>query len=537
MRCLLSAALLLPIALRAQDATTSGASVQGRLREVRIAAADIFDADTAAKRPLAALVNGLHWQTREDVVRIEMWFRPGDFVDERLAAEFERNLRALGLFATVNVRLVPAPVAGEVDMEVETRDRLTLSFGGGGSYVGGVTGYGFALGESNLFGLGDRINASFRGNSEDEWRGGVAYTDLHVFDSWHTATLRLGRSDDGDSFGFELLRPFKHLADPRSHGGTLAYDETEVDYFRAGETAAEVPVDRAAIDGFLRWGTGPVHDRRFLGLSLGYERLDYGLATGPLGPSLRVPGDTRNLRVGLTGSWQLVSAFRKVEGIDTLGFVQDLRLGLDASATIGVRWRDEVGVGDALQPEFRLRLGWAAEPLPDLFTDVDARTTLRLDGGAAVGWTAALGARAFAAVAELHTLCANVAYEAVDEQQDLPLELTLGEDNGLRGYPAREFVGTRRLRTNLEHRFDTDVQILTLHFGLVAFFDAGWVGFGNDLDGPYRSVGVGLRVGSVPLAGGTVLRIDLAKPLDDVPGESDGWSLSVSVGQVFGFGG
>ncbi|MBX3464013.1 MAG: hypothetical protein KF830_12645 [Planctomycetes bacterium] len=41
------------------------------------------------------------------------------------------------------------------------------------------------------------------------------------------------------------------------------------------------------------------------------------------------------------------------------------------------------------------------------------------------------------------------------------------------------------------------------------------------------------------LAGGTVLRIDLAKPLDDVPGENGGWSLSlsVSVGQVFGFGG
>jgi hypothetical protein len=511
--------------------------VQGRLREVRIVSADIFDAATAAQRPLAALVNALHWQTRQDVVRIEQWFQPGDFVDERLAAEFERNLRALGLFATVTVRVVAAPTPGEVDLEVATRDRLTLSFGGGGSYVGGVTGYGFALGESNLFGLGDRLNASFRGNSEDEWRGGIAYTDLHVLDSWHTATLRLGRADTGDSFGFDLQRPFKHLADPRAHGATVAIDETEVDYFRDGETVAEVPIDRAAIDGNLRWGTGPVHDRRYLGLSLAHEQLDYGIPTGPLAPSLRVPGDTRSLRTGLTGSWQLVTAFRKVEGIDTLGFVQDLKLGLDASATLGLRWRDEDGVGDALQPEFRLRLAWATEPLPDLFTDLEARGTLRLEGGEAVGWTASGGARAFAAIAELHTLCANVAYDAATEEQDLPLELTLGEDNGLRGYPARELVGTRRLRANLEHRFDTDVQILTVHFGLVAFADVGWVGFGNDLDGPYRSVGAGLRVGSVPLAGGTVLRIDLAKPLDPVPGEDDEWSLSVSVGQVFGFGG
>jgi len=46
-----------------------------------------------------------------------------------------------------------------------------------------------------------------------------------------------------------------------------------------------------------------------------------------------------------------------------------------------------------------------------------------------------------------------------------------------------------------------------------------------------------LRIASKPLLGGGVLRLDLAKPLDEVEGESDGWKVSLSVGQVFTFGG
>ena len=37
-------------------------------------------------------------------------------------------------------------------------------------------------------------------------------------------------------------------------------------------------------------------------------------------------------------------------------------------------------------------------------------------------------------------------------------------------------------------------------------------------------------------AGDNVVRVDVAKPLDDGPGESDSWQLSLTVGQVFTFG-
>src|SRR5689334_23269097 len=78
-----------------------------RLREIRVTTRDVFAEDSAAERPLEALVNALHWTTREGVVRRELWFHEGDVIDAATAAELERNLRALGIFAEVTVRLVP----------------------------------------------------------------------------------------------------------------------------------------------------------------------------------------------------------------------------------------------------------------------------------------------------------------------------------------------------------------------------------------------------------------------------------------------
>ena len=535
------AALSLVAVATAQEAAPAPAPATapaaGRLRAIRITTGDVFSPEKAEAEPLAGLVNALHWTTREEVVAREIWIAPGDPIDARTAAEIERNLRALGLFAEVVVRLAATETPGLVDLVVTTRDRLTLSVGAGASYVGGVGGVNAALGESNLFGLGDRIAASFRRNTDDEYRGGIAYTDLHVLDSWHAGTVRLGRTDDGDYYGVDLNRSLRHLADPRGYSASFDRAETARDYHRNGDVVAEVPDRRTDLGARIDWAAGPVHERRTVGFVLDFEQHDYGLARGPAAPALRVPGDTWSTFVGIDVGWRHVTAFREVEGLDTLVFVQDLELGIDLGATLGARWRDEAGASGALQPELALRARWSAEPLQDLFTRVDLRGRARQDDGDTVGWSTSANARAFAMLHDLHTLCGRIAFDAAEETQDLPAELTLGEELGLRGYATDQFAGTRRLRANLEHRFDTGLEVATLRLGLVAFFDAGWVGDGSDLGRPFSAAGVGLRIGSQALLGSGVVRIDLAKPLDDVVGDDDGWKLSVTLGQVFGFGG
>jgi hypothetical protein len=516
-------------------AQESAAATTTRLREIRIVTADVFTDDDP--RPLTHLITALHWQTRADVVAREMWFGRGDVVDAESAAELERNLRALDLFADVSVRLVATEQPDLVDIEITTRDRLTLNVGAGASYVGGVTGVRAVLGESNLFGLGDRANFAFAENSEGEYRGAFAYTDLHLFDSWHTGTLRLSRTDEGDSLGLEVRRPFKHLTDPRSHAASFVHDETAADYYRGGESVAEVPYTRDALTGELSWAAGSRVARSTFGLRLTAEHFDYDTARGPLAPAIRVPGDTWNVSFGPELGWQWIDGYREVEGLDTLVYVQDLTLGSSLGAGIGARWRDEDGLGGDLQPEAGVRAAHAMEPWTHVFTNMNGSAGVRLDNGDAVGWFATASARAFALATDAHTFAASVTFDAVEESQDLARELTLGEDSGLRGYRARLFSGTRRVRGNLEHRFDTGIEFATLHFGTVLFGDAGYIGEGSDLGEPLTSAGFGLRIGSKPLLGDTVVRFDFAKPLDDVPGESDAWQISLTVGQVFTFGG
>lgn len=512
-------------------------ALRGRLRAIRIDNKDIFAPATRDRFPLAAVVDALHVTTLYEVIARELWFAPGDIVDATQAAEFERNLRALGLFAEVEVRLRPTDVAGDVDLEIRTRDRLTLSFGGGASYVGGVTGVRATIGESNLLGYGNRLVATFTDNSEGDYRGSLAYSDLHVLDSWHTGSVRLSRTDDGDSLGLELRRPFKHLADPRAYGIAASHDELATEFFRGGEAVAEVPERRDTFGTDLLWAAGDREQRRRLGFLLTHERRDYDAARGVLAPALRVPGDTTSVFFGPTASARWISGFRKVNGVDTLDFVQDIVLGTSLGATLGGRWRDEDGRAAQLQPEVAVDAGWAAEPLPQVLINLTTGAGARWHDASAVGWNCRAAGRAFWLQHPRNTLGALVAFDAVEELQDLRQELTLGEDNGLRGYRARQFAGTRRLHATLEDRFDTGIELATLRLGLVAFVDTGWVGNDSDLGRPYTSTGVGLRLGSRQLFGDGVFRIDLAKPLDRLPGEDDGWQLSLTAGQVFTFGG
>ena len=75
-----------------------------------------------------------------------------------------------------------------------------------------------------------------------------------------------------------------------------------------------------------------------------------------------------------------------------------------------------------------------------------------------------------------------------------------------------------------------------LDIPMVAFFDAGLAWDHRDdvrLSDLFRSVGLGLRLGSPELVRSDVVRIDRAFPLDRHPADDFSVSLSVAAGQVF----
>jgi hemolysin activation/secretion protein len=135
-----------------------------------------------------------------------------------------------------------------------------------------------------------------------------------------------------------------------------------------------------------------------------------------------------------------------------------------------------------------------------------------------------------------NTLAGHLAY---DHGYRLDPEdfLTLGEENGLRGYANGQFSGERRLLLNLEDRmfFAEDVWHL-FSFGGAVFFDSGYSWERENtmgLSDLRSSIGLGFRVALSRSSRNEPIRFDLAYALNDNK-QSSRLVFSVQSGLKFG---
>ena len=117
---------------------------------------------------------------------------------------------------------------------------------------------------------------------------------------------------------------------------------------------------------------------------------------------------------------------------------------------------------------------------------------------------------------------------------DSSVQFKLGADSGLRGYPARQFTGDKRLLMNLEDRqFWGNISIgPKIDIGSVVFVDAGNVWKEEeeiDLADLNWSTGFGVRLGFANLPGQPILRIDLGWAI----GGEDNFAVTVGQEQQF----
>src|SRR6185503_3683191 len=113
---------------------------------------------------------------------------------------------------------------------------------------------------------------------------------------------------------------------------------------------------------------------------------------------------------------------------------------------------------------------------------------------------------------ELYAAIAGDVVRNLDPDQ----QITLGGDNGLRGYPLRFQTGDARLLFTLEQRIFTDWYPLRLvRVGAAAFYDLGcvWGGPQEAARGWLQDVGLGLRLVPSRTSRVAVLHFDLAIPL------------------------
>jgi hypothetical protein len=480
---------------------------------------NIFDeGDSRERNGLFRLANRLHVRTKVSTIQAQLLFAPGDKYSARKLAETERALRLLSYI--YDARIVPVHYAdGKVDVMVLTKDVWTLSPGISFARAGGSNDSRFNLQDTNFLGWGKTLQVS-HGSTVDRTSDTVAWTDPNVFGSRWTSALAYSDSSDGSQRSLQVTRPFYSLDAAWSAKITAVnFDRTVsrynlgqiVDQFNDDETSYELSggLSNGLIDGWTKRLT----------FGMRYDRSTFLPTPVTSLPALVLPPD-RTLSYPFVGFDILQDKYTKIGDENQIGRTEDLYFGTEVTGEIGFANGAFGADRSAVMLAAKAVRGIELTELQQLFLSGDL--TSRVEDGRARNLIADAGAKYYWRWRPDWLLYAG-ASGTVTDSLDPDMQLLLGGDNGLRGYPLRYESGTSRALLTVEQRVYTDWYPFRLvRVGGAVFADVGrtWGSgaVGNSDPGLLRDVGFGLRLGNTRSGLGNVLHIDFAFPLNHIAG-------------------
>jgi hypothetical protein len=486
---------------------------------VEIATHNIFDEEDPRERNgLFKLADRLHIRTKHATIQAQLLFASGDRYLGRKLAETERALRLQPY--VYDARIVPVRYAdGKVDIRVTTKDVWTLSPGVSFARSGGTNDTKFNLQDTNFLGWGKTLQVS-RGSNVDRTSNTIAWTDPNVLGSHWTSALTYSDSSDGSQRQAQLTRPFFSLDAPWSAKISVNdYDRTIsrynmgniIDQFNDSETAYELSggLSNGLIDGWTkRWTFGMRYDRSLF--------LPAPITTVPA----QILPPNRTLSYPFTGFDILQDAYKKVGDENQIGRAEDLYFGTEVTGEIGYSSGIFGADRSAVMLSAKALHGFDLPHAQQLFLTSDFSS--RLEDGRPRNLIADAAAKYYWRWRDNWLLYAAISGTST-YMLDPDMQLLLGGDNGLRGYPLRFESGTSRALFTIEQRVFTDWYPFRLaRVGAAVFADVGrtWGSgvIGNSDPGLLKDVGFGLRLGNTRSGLGNVLHIDFAFPLTDVAG-------------------
>jgi outer membrane protein assembly factor BamA len=486
-----------------------------RIGEIRIHADNIFDLnDPRENNFLFRLANAIHIQTRPQVIRQALLFESGQPVSVQKIEETERLLRGYDFLYDASIR----PVAvhdGVVDVEVRTRDTWSLDVSASASREGGANKGRISIAEENLFGTGISVGVGYTSEVD---RKGTTFniSDGNVFGTRTSASYAYSSNDDGHGQSASLQRPFYELNARWAAGFSASEGEGTDAVYNAGNSVAQYRHRHQVVETFGGWSAGLVNGwvRRY---SIGVSHVNdqYTLDPGNTAPE-RLPSDLR--LVGPFVRFQLIEdEFRQDTNLNLIGRVEDFAMGIQANVQLGRALESLDSTRDSWLYSANISNGF--DITRDSFMLTNAYVNGRYaDGDGSENNSIGALARYYQRRGRHVVLYSALSGDAANNP-DLPGPLTIGGDNGLRGYPLRYQAGERRVLFTAEARGYTDWYPFRLfRVGGAVFYDTGraWKGENQNTvnSGWLRDVGFGLRLLSARSSKGNVLHADFAFPLD-----------------------
>ncbi len=521
------------------DSLTSNPSPV-RFGEILILRKDVFNPSVPGlDRFPFRILNKLHVVTKDNVIREQLLIRDGDIFDQSLLDESERVLRRLSFIGAASAVALDEK-DGSRRVVVETQDQwstnLELEIDRFKDSDEGDTrdenGFEVTLSEDNFLGWGKKIR--FRARHEfSETQLGYLYEDPNLLDTrWIMKGAFQDRSRGKEWEGL-ILRPFYSLGTRWSLGWQSVFEAEENLVFRDGIEEAVFFQEIRNDEIFVGRMFGPRYRRKvLLRVSAAHRDQSFSDLASPDGqaempdfipPASLLPEGERG--PSLMSSLRFGSfRFKEERRLDNFIRVEDVELG----GFIGVE------AGRIATNRSRWRLGaqaawggsWGTGRYYSLFGQLISHR--RRDRWIETELSSAL--QAYAHLGGWNTLAGRIALDRGWKM--LPGdEFFLGENNGLRGFPARSSAGPNRLLLNVEDRLFSDLVLYTVAIGGALFVDGGAVwedGTGiswNDLD---AGAGFGLRFGLTKSRSSPVIRIDLARNLTN-----GSYRFSVISGHIF----
>lgn len=528
-----------------------------RIARIVIVRDDVFAED----EPFPTFLNVFHALTEEDVVDRELLFAVGDAWDPARVEESARNLRDQTVFALVRIVAVKpvagpdgkAPTPDTVDAFVYTRDIWSLRLETGFSLTAGfLDNLSLSLIERNLAGRNVQAALSFELGPKT-FSLGELFVDRRLFGSrWSLSQAfdlifeRDSGAVEGTTGSIAVSLPLWDLR-PRwgaelvlawndSVGRQLAGDKLLTWTPPGGDEADAVPriwdqsVVKVTAGALRQLGEGDLKYRIGFGFG-GYTSVfDPHASTGLAGrgkgdPELDAFRDDVLPR-GRTQLYPYIKAdlflahWAHFTDLAGYGITEDVRTGPWASAFFAAPLEAFGSDDDALV--WDASAGFVLAPASPWgsggrgLVDLLAGLSSRLEQSQVIDQVYRVRLRAASPTFAAGRLVASADLQVRGHDSNDSL-VTLGGDNGLRGYASQAFYGFGADRIRLSTELRTPPAVLgSIHFGGVLFYDAGGVGDLLGASDPlelHHAVGVGLRL-MMPQLNRFVFRFDVGFPLD-----------------------
>lgn len=503
----------------------------------RIEAIDVVVLDVIeARDPAPRLLNVLHSQSREAVIRREILVGVGQVYRDALVRESERNMRALRQLSLVLLRATRGRDDKHVRLLAVVKDVWSLRINSNYRFKAGQLEYLFLQpAEENLFGTHRQVLAAFT-YEPDTLSFGGRVADRRIVGSRYQAIVDangiVGRKSgkaEGSFGSFQYGLPLFSTQQRWSWGShVLWHQETtrrHVGIDLARFDALSTPQDDAIpheydtdiLGGQFRvtrsFGTSVKHDVR-VGVSIersvfrardlsGYE----AEAQREFVDTVLPVSDTRN---GPFLQYHLYfNTWRSLLDFDTLGLQENYRQGPDLYLRVQAAprflgssrnlIRSHAGTSWTVAPAGGLFRAYAAAAV-DIDLDEAVVSDARLQAGFRVA-TPRLGPASFKV--------GRFVYDATGiyrPRNYLNTRVAIGGSGRLRGYPTGFFVGEEFMAANLEFR-SRPIQLWTVQLAATAFYDVGDAFDGWNQWRPKHGAGAGLRL-LFPQLGRSVIRAD-----------------------------